>query len=89
VAATSSTLVEADGPAKVVGEGSAYFLEAKRPPEVCTRKQALRFGGVSVHRVPNDGSFDVRLWRGEGGDNYTLSTRDGKVNAAGSNHGIY
>jgi len=84
-----AVLVEADGASRVVGEGAAYFLDAKRPPELCSRKQPLRFGGVSVHRVPNDGSFDVRLWHGEGGDNYTLSTKDGKVNAAGSNHGIY
>jgi cyanophycinase len=76
-------LLEPDGQAKVIGSGSAYFLEAKDPPEVCRRKT------LSVHRVPPGGSFDVKDWKGTVGDEYQLAVANGELKAIGSNHGIY
>ncbi|MEQ1353427.1 MAG: hypothetical protein ABLT11_05375, partial [Candidatus Acidiferrum sp.] len=85
----ASVLLEPDSSASVVGAGAAYFLEAKKPPEVCRRKIPLRFSGISVHRAPASSSFNVKTWKGESGDNYELSVMDGQVKASGSDHGVY
>jgi len=82
-------LLEPEGSGKVVGEGSAYFLEAKHPPEVCKHNEPLKFDGVSVRRVGDKGTFNVKTWSGSDGDAYSLSTQGGKVTPTGSNHGIY
>ena len=83
----AAVLIEPDGKSKVIG-GAAYFLEAKNRPETCQRKTPLQFKGIAAHRATKGMSFDVAKWKGEG-DNYTLSVVDGKVVAAGSNHGVY
>jgi hypothetical protein len=44
--------------------------------------------GFRVHRVLTGGSFNVKTWRGEGGDDYALSTSEGEVKST-SPHGIY
>ena len=84
-----AVLLEADGTAKVTGGGAAYFLEAKKAPEICRRKQPLRFAGISVRRVADGGAFNVKAWAGASGDSYVLATHSGKVTVAGSSHGIY
>jgi cyanophycinase len=82
-------LLEPDGSGKVVGEGSAYFLEAKHPAEVCRHNEPLKFEGISVRRVGDKGSFNVKTWSGNDGDAYSLATQVGKVTPSGSSHGIY
>jgi cyanophycinase len=82
-------LLEPDGNGKVVGEGSAYFLEAKHAPEVCKHNEPLKFDGISVRRVGDKGAFNVKTWSGNDGDTYSLSTQGGKVTPNGSDHGIY
>jgi cyanophycinase len=84
-----AVLLEADGSAKVIGAGPAYFLEARHSPEVCRKKTQLRFSGISVHRAPAGASFNVKSWRGEKGDDYQLSAENGELKAIGSNHGVY
>lgn len=84
-----AVLLEPDGTGKVIGEGSAYFLEAKHPAETCRHKEPLRFDGVSVRRVGDKGTFNVKTWTSADGDSYSLSTQGGQVTASGSNHGIY
>src|SRR3984893_4480439 len=73
-----AVLLEADGTAKVTGGGAAYFLEAKKAPEICRRKQPLRFAGISVRRVADGGAFNVKAWAGASGDSYVLATHNGK-----------
>ena len=85
----AAVLLEPDGNAKILGEGSAYFLSVKHPPEVCRRKTPLEFAGIAVHRAPSGASFRVKEWRGAGGDDYTLSAENGKLRPVGSTHGIY
>jgi cyanophycinase len=84
-----AVLLEPDGAGKVVGEGSAYFLEAKHPAEICRHNEPLKIDGVSVRRVGDNGTFNVKNWMGADGDNYSLSTQGGQITATGSNHGIY
>ncbi len=85
----AAVLLEPDGQAKIIGSGQAYFLEAKNPPEICRRKIPLSFSGILVHRVPSGGSFNVKDWKGTGGDDYQLSVVNGEVKSLGSDHGIY
>jgi cyanophycinase len=83
-----AVLIEADGAAKVVG-GAAYFLQAKKAPEVCRRGESLQFKGIAVLRVTDGGAFNVNTWKGQGRDKYVLSTKGGAITADGSDHGIY
>jgi cyanophycinase len=85
----SAVLLEPDGGARVIGSGPAYFLEAKNVPEVCRRKMPLSFSGITVHRTPSGASFNVREWKGTGGDDYQLTVASGAVKAQSSTHGIY
>ena len=85
----AAVLLEPDGNAKVVGEGPAYFLVVSKAPEVCRRKTPLRFAGIAVHRAPSGGTFQLKEWKGTGGDDYALSADKGVVKAIGSTHGIY
>jgi cyanophycinase len=85
----AAVLLEPDGSGKVVGGGSAYFLEVKNPPEVCRRRTPLRFHGISVHRAPAGAAFNVKTWTGEAGDDYQLAAENGELKAIGSSHGIY
>jgi cyanophycinase len=85
----AAVLLEPDGEAKVIGSGPSYFLEAKSPPEVCRRKTSLIFSAITVHRAPSGASFNVKVWKGPGGDDYQLSAESGEIKASGSKHGIY
>ncbi len=85
----AALLLEADGQARVIGAGPAYFLEAKDPPENCRRKTPLSIGAITVHRAPPGTSFSVKDWKGTGGDDYKLAAVNGELKAFGSDHGIY
>jgi cyanophycinase len=85
----TAVLLEPDGQARVIGSGPAYFLEANKPPEVCQRRIPLTFSKISVHRVLSGGSFNVKDWKGAGGDDYRISAEKGELKAIGSSHGIY
>jgi cyanophycinase len=85
----AAVLLDADGQAKVIGSGPAYFLEVNNSPEVCRRKTPLTFSGISVHRAPPGASFNVKDWKGTGGDDYRLSVVNGQLKALPANHGIY
>jgi cyanophycinase len=85
----AAVLLEPDGQARIVGSGPAYFIEAKKLPEICRKSTPLRIAGISVHRVLPGGEFSVKTWSGAGGDNYTLSADGGELKATGSTHGIY
>ncbi|MGB2589024.1 MAG: cyanophycinase [Candidatus Acidiferrum sp.] len=85
----AAVLLEPDGQAKIIGSGPAYFLEAKNPPEVCRRKTPLSITGISVHRVLSGGAFNMKNWKGSGGDDYQISAVNGQLKTIGSTHGIY
>jgi len=85
----AAVLLEIDGQARVIGSGPAYFIEATDSPKVCRRKTSLSFGSITVHRAPSGASFNVKNWKGTGGDDYQLSVVNGEIKASGSNHGIY
>jgi cyanophycinase len=85
----AAVLLEPDGQAKIIGSGAAYFLEAKNSPAICKRQTALSIDGITVHRAPSGATFNVKDWKGSGGDDYQLSAVNGEIKTLGSNHGIY
>jgi cyanophycinase len=84
----AAVLVEPGGSAKIVG-GSAYFLESTRKPAACRNRVPLDFQNISVHRTVAGSSFDLRKWKGDTADDYSVSVTAGKVQATNSTHGIY
>lgn len=84
----AAVLLEPDGQSRISG-GPAYFLEAKRAPEKCHRKTPLGFNGITLHRAPAGSSFNLKGWKGTGGDDYQLTVTNGEVKAQNSTHGIY
>jgi cyanophycinase len=74
----SAVLVNADGRAVVVGSGSgAYFLRPSKFPEVCKAGVPLIFRDIGVYHLTNNGSFDLKTWRGVGGEEYLVSADEG------------
>jgi cyanophycinase len=84
----AAVLVERDGASTVVG-GKAYFMTAATPPTVCRYHEPLTFGRIAVHRAQAGETFDLKTWKGKGGDDYTLKVEKGVVTAPDSNHGLY
>jgi cyanophycinase len=85
----AAVIVESDGQAKVIGSGQVYFVTAANAPKVCRKNMPLEMTGFLVHRVLTGGTFNVKTWQGEGGDDYNLSTSGAAVRSAGSTHGTY
>jgi len=83
-----AVLVELDGAATVVGEGPAYFMEARTRPEVCAHKKPLTFADISVQRVGPNQTFNLSTWKGQG-DAYTLSVVKGAVKSSSAAHNPY
>src|SRR5271154_4860975 len=80
----AALLLEADGQAKIIGTGAAYFLEAANAPTICKRKTPLTIGAISVHRAPKGAQFNIQKWSGTGGEDYTLKVNAGQVEVSGS-----
>ncbi|HSY36360.1 MAG TPA: cyanophycinase [Acidobacteriaceae bacterium] len=83
----TAVLVEADGEAKVVGKGAAYFLRASGKPARVEKGEALEFGPVSAVKVLAGGEFDVKGWTGDGAP-YAYTVVGGVVKASRAG-GIY
>jgi cyanophycinase len=85
----AAVLVTPDGTARVIG-GPAYFLEAARPPDVCTYRQPLTFSDISVQHVAEKQTFQLKTWQGATAEHYTLSVAKGVVKANGkTTEGLY
>jgi cyanophycinase-like exopeptidase len=86
----SAVLVEENGRATVVGSGrGAYFMKPTHGPETCAQGVPLTFRDVTVYRVPRGGHFDLKLWTGSGGVEYSLSAVDGRIKSTQPGSHIY
>jgi cyanophycinase len=56
----TSLAVDRNGIGKVIGEGSAYFVLADHPPEVCQPRTPLTYSNYKIWRVDAGGRFDLR-----------------------------
>ena len=74
----TAVLMEPDGPARVVGEAAAFFVQAPGRPERCQAGSPLGYQDVSVQEVPSGGSFNLATWTGTG-TRFRVSVRDGRL----------
>lgn len=77
----AGVLLDSDGMAAVVGDGSAYFLQATHNPEVCKANTPLTFRGIAVRSLHRDEHFNVRQWSSDEGVSYTLSVESGVIHS--------
>jgi cyanophycinase-like exopeptidase len=72
----TSVVVDHGGVARVIGEGTAYFILADHPPEVCQPRTPLTYSNYKIWRVEPGGRFDLRNRPRRG---YYLRSVDGGV----------
>jgi cyanophycinase len=86
----SALLVEPAGQAEVVGTGrGVYFLQITEKPEVCKPGQPLTLRNVAAYHASAAAKFDVRAWRGEGGETYTISVDAGQIHTNRAGDELY
>jgi cyanophycinase len=84
----TAVLLEPDGRARVVGAGSAYFLQASVKASVCRAGTPLTFHDIAVIKLPGGATFDTATWRGAG-THYDLSVEQGKIHSTQARGAIY
>jgi cyanophycinase len=84
----TAVLLEPDGRARIVGTGSAYFLQASAKASVCRPRTPLTLPGVRVIKLQGGATFDTVTWRGEG-THYDLSVEQGKIHSTRAGGAIY
>lgn len=77
----SGVLLDPNGIGTVVGDGSAYFLQATRKPEVWKANTPLTFRGITVRSLSAGQQFNVRDWASNEGISYALSVEAGTVHS--------
>jgi cyanophycinase len=85
----TAVLVEGSGSGRVVGTGTAYFLQTPGPPEVCEARTPLTYERLSVYRIDSSGSFDLSRWRGSKGSAYEVSAIAGTLTSTQPDGGPY
>jgi cyanophycinase len=85
----TAALTEANGRIAVDGEGSVYFVRARKAAEVCRPGVPLTFHGVSVYRVGKGSGFDLKTWTGRGGTAYLLDVDKGTIRSTQAGGGVY
>jgi len=58
---STAVLVNADGTAKVVGKGSAYFIELRQKPSVCAPGKPLAAGTFDVYKISGGSPLALNL----------------------------
>jgi cyanophycinase len=75
----TSVVVDANGQARVMGDGPAYFVLADHAPEVCAARTPLTYSNFKIWRVTSGGTFDLRTRPTTG--YYTRSVTNGVISA--------
>ena len=86
----NAVLVDQSGQARVIGPGKgAYFLSARKVPDICRENTPLTVRGIAVYRAPAGSEFNLQSWTGRGGNSYNLSVVDGKIQSTQPNREVY
>jgi cyanophycinase len=86
----SAVLVDENGKADVIGAGrGAYFIHPTQAPAVCSPNRPLTISNISVYRAGSGAHFDLRVWRGEGGNAYSLSVEHGVIHSTQAGGAVY
>jgi len=73
----TALLIDGSGHATVVGNSTAYFLQAPGMPQVCAAKTPLTYLDIAVQRINASGSFEFSTWQASGATNYSVSANAG------------
>jgi cyanophycinase len=73
----TALLIDGSGHATVVGNSTAYFLQAPGLPQVCAAKTPLTYTNIAVQRINASGTFDFATWQATGSTNYFVSANAG------------
>jgi cyanophycinase len=85
----TALLIDARGSASIVGPGTAYFLAADGPAEVCQPRTPLTYSSIAVYKVWNGGAFNLGNWHGNGGLSYALSATAGVLSSTQPGGSVY
>ena len=77
----TALLIDGAGHATVVGNSTAYFLQAPGLPQVCAAKTPLTYDNIAVQRINSTGTFDFPTWHATGGVNYSVSANAGVLSS--------
>lgn len=78
---TALLVDETTGLASVVGNSTAYFLQAPGAPEVCEPKAPLTYQNIAVYRLRAGGVFNMVEWVGYSGTAYSISVMGGVLSS--------
>jgi cyanophycinase len=84
----SAVLVGPDGTASVVGNGNAWFIDARNADGPLCGPQALTFGPYSLTRITPGRTFNLQTWTGDG-STYRLSVTNGELQSTQPGGEIY
>jgi len=84
----AAVLVEPDGKATVVGQGSAYFVEAQNAGRALAKGKPLASGDFTVQKVAPKRSFNLKTWTGDS-IGYNLSIEAGTIHSTQPGGAIY
>ncbi len=85
----TAALLEPGGQASIVGSGAAYFVRLTGKAENCNPGDPLTLHRASVYRVAARGSFDLLAWSGAGGEAYSVSADNGKLQSTRPGGNVY
>jgi len=77
----TALLIDASGNAAVVGNSTAYFLQAPGLPQVCAAKTPLTYDNIAVQRIGAGGTFDFNTWQATGATTYRVSADAGVLSS--------
>ena len=85
----AAVLVEPDGKAAVVGNGSAYFIDAGNASGITfDRKHPLTFGDFNVQKIAPGHGFNLTSWTGDGMQ-YKLTVYAGTIHSTQPGGAVY
>jgi len=77
----TALLIDGSGIATVVGNSTAYFLQAPGPAQVCAAKTPLTYQNIAVQRIDSSGTFNFGTWTATGATNYSVSANAGVLSS--------
>lgn len=85
----AALLLEPDGQGKVIGHGSAYFVEPTSKPSSLGSGKPLSGAEFKVQKVAPGHSFNIREWQGDVAATYNLSIDAGAIRSTQTGGAIY
>jgi len=90
VDSATALLVDEHGTARLVGTGTAYFLQAPNELESCTADPQLTYKFVGVQKIGKGGVFDISTWSSAANSTfYTVSANAGVLSSSQKNGKLY